>query len=704
MKNHFRILLLILITFGGVISIAQCAFAQNPLVKQWDYRYGGNDLENLTSFKQTRDGGYLLAGYSYSTTSGDKTQPLQGFYDFWIVKLDAMGIKEWDKDFGGTNWDQLFSAQQTTDGGYILAGSSWSGSGGDKTQGVVGTDDYWIVKTDSVGTKLWDRDFGGTSNDELYSIQQTEDGGFILGGYSSSPAGGDKTQNTLGGADYWIIKTDSLGIKQWDKDFGGTGSEQLTFIQQTNDKGYILGGYSSSGISGDKTQSTFGLQDYWIVKTDSLGIKQWDQSFGGTLSDYLYSLTQTIDHGYILGGVSWSGISGNKTTPLWGGNITDYWIIKTDSFGNKTWEKDFGGTSDDDVLGNITQTSDSGYLIAGTSYSNISGNKTENNPSLEQSWGLKTNSLGDIEWDKTLFSAGHDESGFAIQTSDGCYAFANCDMGGIGGYKTQTSQGGDDYWIVKFCDSTLVYTPVALFNAPNHICPGTCTSFLNLSTHSTSYLWNFAGATPSTSTDENPTSICYNTPGSYAVSLIATGAGGSDTLQLNNFITVYPYPSPQGITQSGDTLIANQGAVSYQWYLNGSLISGATDYFYVAQASGDYYVVATDGNGCEVEAAIFNVIAGVQSTVDRGAWTIFPNPVTENLSVISYQLSGAATLISLYNVLGETVSTFQPKTSTVVTSGINLRATIDVSQLPAGMYYLELIYGSKSYRTKFVKQ
>ena len=119
--------------------------------------------------------------------------------------------------------------------------------------------------------------------------------------------------------------------------------------------------------------------------------------------------------------------------------------------------------------------------------------------------------------------------------------------------------------------------PVALFNAPNHICPGTCTNFNNVSINATSYLWTFAGANPSTSTDVNPSNICYNTPGTYSVSLIATNANGSDTLTLNNFITVYPYPPPQGISQSGDTLFANQGASSYQWYHGGNLIPGSTD-------------------------------------------------------------------------------------------------------------------------------
>ncbi len=238
----------------------------------------------------------------------------------------------------------------------------------------------------------------------------------------------------------------------------------------------------------------------------------------------------------------------------------------------------------------------------------------------------------------------------------------------------------------------------ALFNAPHHICPGTCTNFTNLSVNATSYQWTFAGATPSVSTDANPTNVCYNTPGNYAVTLIASNATASDTLTLNNYITVYPYPAPQGIAQSGDTLIANQGAVSYQWYHGGNLIPGATDYFYVATESGDYNVVATDANNCEVEAAIFDVVAGVSSTVYGLQFTVYPNPVGDKLEIRSWNLEAAAS-ISIYNLLGEKVMAFKRQAKSQ-----NQPAPINVSQLPSGSYLLEVSSDGKTGRTTFVKQ
>jgi len=141
--------------------------AQIPLTKMWDYRFGGTNQDILTCFRQTRDGGYILGGYSASDIGGDKTQASRGSYDYWIVKINDLGIKQWDREFGGIGNDRLYSIQQTIDGGYILGGYSDSGSGADKTQGTWGGVDYWIIKTDSLGNKLWDLDFGGSENDQL---------------------------------------------------------------------------------------------------------------------------------------------------------------------------------------------------------------------------------------------------------------------------------------------------------------------------------------------------------------------------------------------------------------------------------------------------------------------------------------------------------------------------------------------------------
>ena len=246
-------------------------------------------------------------------------------------------------------------------------------------------------------------------------------------------------------------------------------------------------------------------------------------------------------------------------------------------------------------------------------------------------------------------------------------------------------------------------TPVAVFSAPNHICPGTCTDFQNLSINATSYLWTFNGANPGVSTDVNPTNICYNNPGIYTVSLIATNANGADTLTLNNFITVYPYPPAQGINQSGDTLFAIQGAVSYQWYENGILIPGATDYYYVAMESGNYNVVATDENDCEVEAVIFDVVAAVTplSFGEGLGVRLFPNPVKDKLEIVNLPIDNHIS-IKVYNSMGMVVQMPAIKYSS---SGNQTPAGIlDASGLASGTYILEISNDKQILRNRFIKQ
>ncbi len=286
-------------------------------------------------------------------------------------------------------------------------------------------------------------------------------------------------------------------------------------------------------------------------------------------------------------------------------------------------------------------------------------------------------------------SAGRDDGASFSINGKGYYG-----LGQIGGITDSL-----DFWEYT-PDSSCFSAPVALFSAPNHICPGTCTGFTNLSVNATSYLWTFAGATPSTSTDANPSSICYNTPGNYAVQLIVTNANTSDTLTLNNYITVYPFPAPQGIAQSGDTLFANAGAVSYQWYYEGNLIPGATDYFYVAQAGGDYNVVCTDGNGCEVEAAIFSVVASVQSIVDNGHLAIYPNPVADKCTIRNPRfVMGAAVSISIFNLIGKKILAVQSEIKNPKSE-----MSFDVQGLAPGIYWIELRCDKKNYYAKFLKQ
>jgi len=248
-----------------------------------------------------------------------------------------------------------------------------------------------------------------------------------------------------------------------------------------------------------------------------------------------------------------------------------------------------------------------------------------------------------------------------------------------------------------YCDDVnvehILLNPTAVFTAPNDICPGTCTDFTNLSTNAISYQWSFPGSSTPVSTDVNPANICYNTPGNYPVTLIADNGTTSDTLTLNNYITVFPFPAPQGISQSGDTLFANQGATSYQWYHDGVLVSGATDYYYVAVEGGNYNVVATDVNGCEVEAVIFDVIASVSPLSFGEGVTAYPNPAQNKITL--YNLPTPGSEVSIFNLLGEIM--YKEK-ATAEFKGI------DLSYFSAGAYVIKVSTDTSEQQIKLIKQ
>jgi hypothetical protein len=454
-----------IISYSLFILLPLTCYSQ--LFKQWDYRYGGSGDDLMLYLQQTFDGGFLVEGYSNSDSSFDKTQNnwdiTLATSDYWIVKIDSNGVKQWDKRYGGINGDHHSYMCHTVDSGYVIAGSSISNNSGDKTDTCRGSNDYWIVRTDANGNKLWDKTFGGIGNDLLESIVQTRDKGFLLGGTSSSSSSGDKSDTLRGVSDYWIVKTDSNGIKQWDKCFGGLLDEFFISAQQNFDGGYILGGTSSSGIGGDKSVANWGMRDYWIVKIDSTGTKLWDKVYGGTDDEILGSIIESSDNGFIIAGTSYSGISGDKTQNVVGGS--DYWIIKTDSSGIIQWDKDFGGSSADQLVSTVTQTFDGGYLLPGASYSNAGGDKTENNLAVRQAWVVKTDAQGNKQWDKTLRVPGLSWAGQAIETKDGCYLMG-CPTDGFGGDKTQQSwNNSEDYWILKYCNCNIAVVPFIIQNA-----------------------------------------------------------------------------------------------------------------------------------------------------------------------------------------------------------------------------------------------
>ena len=443
--SHNKFLFVLLVVFSiQFIYICKDLNAQTTI--QWQRTFGGSGSDLPSSIEQTSDGGYVVGGYSLSGISGDKTDSSMGSSDCWIVKLDSLGSIQWQKTIGGSGSDGA-SVQQTSDGGYIIGGYSNSNISGHKTEDSKGDNDYWILKLNSLGEIQWQKTIGGSDSDLLMTTQQTIDGGYILGGRSRSDSTGDKTENSRGSYDYWVLKLDTSGIIQWQKTIGGSKGDYLQALKQTMDGGYILSGYSSSDSTADKTENSYGGNaDYWVVKINSSGEIQWQNTIGGDSFDILLDVLQTSDGGYFLGGYSMSGISGEKTDSSKG--FYDYWLVKLDSLGTIQWQKSIGG-SGWDYLYSSQQTSDGGYILGGYSDSDISGDKTDSSRGDVDYWIVKIDSAGMIQWQKTIGGDAMDILNSIQQTSDGAYALSGYSYSGISGDKTDSSRGGADFWVVK---------------------------------------------------------------------------------------------------------------------------------------------------------------------------------------------------------------------------------------------------------------
>ncbi|MCD2421815.1 hypothetical protein LQ567_03520 [Niabella pedocola] len=343
----------------------------------WQKSLGGSGADIASAVAPSNDGGYIVAGYSNST-DGDVTGN-QGGNDYWVVKLDAAGNIAWQKSMGGSKTDRAQSVLVVSDG-YIVAGYSQSTDG---DVGVTqGSYDGWVVKLDNSGNVLWKQKMGGPGWDDIYSIQATADGGFIVAGSSESKTG-DFAGNH-GSADYWIVKLDTNGNVVWQKLLGGTGAEYATFIQCTDDGGYIVSGYTNSANSGDVGANHGGI-DCWIIKLDGMGIVQWQKMLGGPGNDNANCVQPAADGGYIIGG--YSAATGGDVTSNYGG--FDYWVIKLDATGTMKWQQSMGGTGTDDIYF-IHPAPDGGYIIAG--YSNSANGNVSDNHGNNDYWIIKLTS------------------------------------------------------------------------------------------------------------------------------------------------------------------------------------------------------------------------------------------------------------------------------------------------------------------------
>ena len=344
-----------------IIALQNNAFGQVSFSKT----YGGRNNDGASFVQQTSDGGFIIAGGTRSFGAGGA--------DFLLIKTDASGNVQWAKTYGGTYSEGDPFVQQTSDSGFTVTSGTYSFGAGDM--------DILLIRTDAGGNLKWAKVYGGTNKDLAYSIQQTNDGGFIIAGGTWSFGAGD--------GDFLLIKTDASGNIQWAKTYGGSREDFASSVQKTSDGGFIVTGRSWSFGAGSG--------DFLLIKTDASGNVQWAKTYGGSNQDFAYSVQQTSDGGFIVAGVTWS----------FGG--IDILIIKTNLNGSVQWAKTYGGASGDYAY-SVQQTSDGGFIVAGETGSFGAG------------WSdfliIKTDANGNVQWAKTYGGAKNDWANSVQQSKD----------------------------------------------------------------------------------------------------------------------------------------------------------------------------------------------------------------------------------------------------------------------------------------------
>ena len=318
-------------SFGAGVTDVYLVKTSATGAEVWAGVWGDTMVDGGSSVQQTADSGYIVAGHTSSFGAGNA--------DVYLIKTNAQGGTVWTRTYGGGSGDRGNSVALTADGGYIITGYTWSFGAGNA--------DVYLVKVNSSGDTVWTRTFGGTSDDEGYSVQQTTDGGYIVAGVTNSYGAGI--------ADVYLVKTNATGGTIWTRTYGGASNDEGYSVRQTADSGYIIAGYTSSFGAGS--------QDVYLIKTNAAGDTVWTRTFGANLRDWGNSVQPVAGGGYLIAGATRSFGAGGQ----------DLYLIKTNSSGDTVWTRTFGGTGNDEGS-SIQPTGDGGWVVAGSTTSFGAGN------------------------------------------------------------------------------------------------------------------------------------------------------------------------------------------------------------------------------------------------------------------------------------------------------------------------------------------
>ncbi len=487
-----------------------------PPVPEWQAVYGGSSWDAGAEILSAGDGGTIVVGNSRSD-DGDPCGN-HGGCDLWVMHVGSDGTLIWQRCLGGSGNDYAAGVAEAADGGYVVAGTTWSCDG--DVSGNHGDADIWVVKLDTSGGTVWQRCLGGSGIDSGSAIRQSPDGGYVIVG-STLSGDGDVCGNH-GSSDLWAVKVDGGGSLLWQTCLGGSGYDEGWSIADAADSGCVVAG-SSFSPDGDVC-GNHGSSDLWMVKLDASGGTVWQRCCGGSGGDYGYGICRAGDGGYVAVGMTDScddDVIGNH-------GAWDAWVVKVDADGALLWQTCLGG-SDGDAARGIRQVVGGGYVAVGDTYS-PDGDVSGNHGGCDL-WVVGLDDDGGLLWQRCCGGSG-DDFGYAVQVGeDERYILTGAtgsDDGDVSG-----NHGGSDLWVV--CLASPAFHAAFTANVTEGTTP-LAVQFSDLSTGNPfRWYWNFGDG--AISSEQNPAHL-YTSAGTYTVSLMVVSASGLDTETKADYITV----------------------------------------------------------------------------------------------------------------------------------------------------------------------
>lgn len=622
----YIIIAFIFLANSGAVS------AQAPGI-QWQKCLGGTAMDEIQDVQLCSDGGYIMAGGAISN-NGDVSgnHSIFGAYDAWVVKVDAWGIIQWQKCYGGSLDDYASSIKQTSDGGYIFTVSSISDD--QQVPFNRGLTDIWIFKTDASGNIQWSKSFGGSRSDggvsngfgslgrgRIADIESTSDG-YIVATITSSNDGDVSGYHGVVRNDVWLLKLDFSGNLQWQKCLGGTGNDVLSGIVVTTDGGYMLAANTDSHDGDVSINNNATGSNCWIVKLDQSGNLLWEKCIGSTGFATVNDIQLTSDAGVIVGGMEY-GDDGSNTASL------DGWIAKLNSLGNLQWQNSFQYDYFLQIF-SINQTGDGGYIVSAGNFPEIPFNPSDiDDCTLKgkfDAWIIKLTSTGAREWQKVYGGSNEDRVARIFPTIDGGYLFQGTTWsvnGDIAG-----NHGSADAWIVKLSFPGPAVSVIISSNSPV-VCPGKEILFKAIPTNGGTapyYQWKLNGINVDAGHADTALIRVLNASDIVTCEITSNACIDIATALSNSLPSpVDPSLGPTGFLETEATICSNSSSPvytilqpskvfpAYLWSNNSNLPSVRVD------APGQYWLQVTDSNGC----------------VGRDSITVIPKPCNNSFYVPS---------------------------------------------------------------------